>query len=117
MTLRTILLATLLFGLVCVVAPAGPPLPDQPAPQPIPLEAAPLPRAVEDTRCYRSDSELRVGAYGDEPWKIHGVEWRVKATVRRLVSTGRDVIDLKWSIKYTGRRTPLMMIGPSITNS
>src|SRR5947208_3157146 len=99
-----------LVVLVCLVvlAPPGPPLPEPGTSRAKALEVPPPPRLVEDTRCYRSDSKRRVTArdYAD-PCKMYGVECRVKVAVRRLASTGRDVIDLHWSIKYVGRRPPL----------
>ncbi len=93
--------------------PQSPPIEVKPG-----LPAAPMPRAVEDTRVYRDYFER--GSYPadwEEAWKTLGVEWTVKVGVRRLVSTGRDVIDFEWSMKYTGPRPPLIIRKPSLTDS
>src|SRR5690349_18166334 len=93
--------AALAAGLLAAgtLVPAGSPPPAPPAPPPAPPVAeAPPPRAVEDTRVYRDHSVLRVPRPGaDNAWRMFGVEWRVTASVRRLASTGKDAIDLRWS--------------------
>jgi hypothetical protein len=49
-----------------------------------------------------------------EPARDNGVEWRLKVGRRRLASTGREVIDFDWSIKYTGPRPPLIILEPTL---
>jgi hypothetical protein len=78
---------------------------------------APPPREAEATRVYRVYYEAQVRDQDpDAVVTVHGVEWQVKAKVRRLASTGKDVIDLHWSIRYTGQRQPLIILEPSLTN-
>lgn len=100
--------------------------PETPTPNPTPkAEAprapavlAPAPRAVADTRVHRKHFEGFVHAADTkEEYELLGVTWRVNVEVRRLVTTGRDVIDFKWSMKYTGRRPPLIIRKPSLIES
>ena len=92
--------------------------PDKAAPSPPPgVEVAPPPRAVEDTRVYRGSFEgFSHAADTEEVYQLYGVEWRMNVGVRRLASTGGDVIDFKWRMKYTGLRPPLIIRRPSLTD-
>lgn len=80
-------------------------------------EVAPPPRAVEDTRVYLSDFKRNARTPDDGEKSINGLEWRVSVATRKLVSTGREVIDLHWRLKYSGPRPPLIILRPSITDS
>jgi hypothetical protein len=82
------------------------------------VEVAPPPRDVEFTRVHRGFFAERAKP-PDKGWlyENNGVEWRVTLKVRRLVSSGRDVIDFDWSIVYTGPRHPLIILQPSLTES
>lgn len=44
------------------------------------------------------------------------MQWRVRVGTRRLVSTGRDLIEFHWGVKYVGPRPPLIMQRPAFTD-
>jgi hypothetical protein len=78
---------------------------------------APAPRATEETT-FTTDL-IKRGVYGPETkeaFSLYGVEWHVNTEIRRLVSTGRNCIALKWSLHYTGRRPPLIIRKPSLVD-
>jgi hypothetical protein len=86
---------------------------DAPSP-PADVAVAPMPR--EDSRIEFKDYKGRgvpaaEGGFND----ANGVRFTVTGKVRRLVSTGRDVIDLDWKVEYSGPRPPLILMPPSLT--
>jgi hypothetical protein len=86
--------------------------------EPVAVPVAPMPRAVEDTRRKRLFVESRaMPADSNEVHESNGVEFAVNLKVRRLASTGRDVIDFHWRMGYTGPRPPLIVLEPSLTET
>ena len=81
------------------------------------VEIAPLPHEPAERISSEGIKSISRPADTDETVSSNGVEWRVNAKVRRLVSSGREVIDLDWRIKYTGPRPPLIILAPSLTDS
>ena len=89
--------------------------PGLPTPAPH-LEQAPPPREAEDTRCYRSELQMHSYPVGsnENVTEDNGLEWGMTVGVRRLVSTGRDMIEFRWQMKYIGQRAPLIIRRPSL---
>lgn len=94
-------------------APAPAPKAKEPA---APREVAPMPRDTLETKVWRAHYEQAGKQEDSRPYAHNGVEWSVKAKMRRLTS-GAEVIDLNWSIKATSPRSPLIILEPSLDNA
>ena len=82
---------------------------------PASLPVAPPPRLVEGTRvhrdwCDQSAEEPDTATTHDS----NGVIWKVNIKLRQLPSKN-ELIDFCWSIGYTGPRSPLIILRPSLS--
>lgn len=115
-----------LFALIGLCAVAGYSRPDPSPPKGVAMPPPSPPGEVRPAEEAPGEAEVinRKGieapsrpADTAEVHECNGVTWGVNVKVRRLVSSGRDVLDFHWRMKYTGPRPPLIILEPSLIDS